>query len=58
MPALQPAALICCTMRWLCLAASEETSRLVRQAGANVLVAGSAVYGEENIEEAIKKIRG
>ena len=37
---------------------NEETSRLVRQAGANVLVAGSAVYGAENIEEAIKKIRG
>jgi ribulose-phosphate 3-epimerase len=32
---------------------NEETSRLVRQAGANVLVAGA-----ENIEEAIKKIRG
>ena len=37
---------------------NEETSRLVRQAGANVLVAGSAIYGAENIEEAIKKIRG
>ena len=30
----------------------------VRQAGANVLVAGSAIYGAEDVAEAIKKIRG
>ena len=37
---------------------NEETSLLVRQAGANVLVAGSAIYGAEDVAEAIKKIRG
>lgn len=35
-----------------------ETSKLVREAGANVLVAGSAIYGAEDVSEAIKKIRG
>lgn len=35
-----------------------ETSKLVRQAGANVLVAGSAVYGADDIVAAIKNIRG
>jgi ribulose-phosphate 3-epimerase len=35
-----------------------ETSKLVRQAGANVLVAGSAVYGAPDIAQAIKDIRG
>ena len=37
---------------------NEETSLLVRQAGANVIVAGSAIYGAEDVAEAIKKIRG
>lgn len=35
-----------------------ETSKLVREAGANVLVAGSAIYDAENFVEAIKQIRG
>jgi ribulose-phosphate 3-epimerase len=35
-----------------------ETSRIVRDAGANVLVAGSAVYGAADPAEAIRKIRG
>ncbi len=35
-----------------------ETSKLVRQAGANVLVAGSAIYGAEDVAKAIKDIRG
>lgn len=35
-----------------------ETSKLVRQAGANVLVAGSAVYGADDIAAAVKNIRG
>ena len=35
-----------------------ETSKLVREAGANILVAGSAIYGAEDIAAAIKAIRG
>ena len=35
-----------------------ETSQLVRSAGANVLVAGSAIYGAPDIKAAIKDIRG
>ncbi len=35
-----------------------ETSQLVREAGANVLVAGSAIYGAPDIAEAIRAIRG
>ena len=35
-----------------------ETSKLVRQAGANILVAGSAIYGAADVAEAIKAIRG
>lgn len=35
-----------------------ETSKLVRDAGANILVAGSAVYGAENISDAINSIKG
>ena len=35
-----------------------ETSKLVQEAGANVLVAGSAVYGAEDVAAAIKAIRG
>lgn len=35
-----------------------ETSKLVRQAGANILVAGSAIYGAADAVEAIKAIRG
>ncbi|WP_132946621.1 ribulose-phosphate 3-epimerase [Tumebacillus sp. BK434] len=35
-----------------------ETSRLVREAGANVLVAGNAVYNAPNRGEAIRQIRG
>ena len=37
---------------------NEETSKLVRQAGANILVAGSAIYGAADAVEAIKAIRG
>ena len=35
-----------------------ETSKLVRQAGANIFVAGSAVYGAPDAAEAIRAIRG
>ncbi|MBR1859818.1 MAG: ribulose-phosphate 3-epimerase [Selenomonadaceae bacterium] len=35
-----------------------ETSKLVREAGANVLVAGSAIYGAPDVAKAIKDIRG
>jgi len=34
------------------------TARQVVAAGANVLVAGSAIYGAENMEQAIREIRG
>ena len=35
-----------------------KTSELVREAGANILVAGSAVYGAADIKKAIEEIRG
>ena len=35
-----------------------ETAPLVREAGANVLVAGSAVYGAPDIKAAVQAIRG
>ena len=35
-----------------------ETSVLVREAGANILVAGSAIYGAADVAQAIKDIRG
>ncbi|MFS0861442.1 ribulose-phosphate 3-epimerase [Fredinandcohnia sp. 179-A 10B2 NHS] len=35
-----------------------ETAKLCVDAGANVLVAGSAIYNQENRKEAISKIRG
>ncbi|BCJ85130.1 ribulose-phosphate 3-epimerase [Effusibacillus dendaii] len=35
-----------------------DTSRVVREAGANVLVAGSAVYGAPDAAVAIRQIRG
>ena len=35
-----------------------ETSPFVREAGANILVAGSAIFGADDIEQAIKDIRG
>lgn len=35
-----------------------ETSEFVRKAGANILVAGSAIYGAKNISQAIQNIRG
>ena len=35
-----------------------ETSVLVREAGANVLVAGSAIFGATDIAQAVKDIRG
>ncbi|MBR1730612.1 MAG: ribulose-phosphate 3-epimerase [Selenomonadaceae bacterium] len=35
-----------------------ETSKLVREAGANVLVAGSAIYEAIDVAQAIKDIRG
>ncbi|MDF2722574.1 MAG: ribulose-phosphate 3-epimerase [Paenibacillus sp.] len=37
---------------------NEETSVLVRQAGANVLVAGNAVFAEPDRKEAISRVRG
>ncbi|PYI54343.1 ribulose-phosphate 3-epimerase [Paenibacillus flagellatus] len=37
---------------------NEETAPLVKQAGANVLVAGSAVFGQPDRREAIARIRG
>ena len=37
---------------------NEETSLWVRESGANVLVAGSAIYGAADVEKAIKDIRG
>ena len=36
---------------------NSETSKLARNAGANVLVAGSAIYGAKNISDAILSIR-
>lgn len=35
-----------------------ETAALVREAGANVLVAGSAIYGAPNLADAVRAIRG
>ena len=35
-----------------------ETGRLVREAGAEVLVAGSAIFGCDNYEEMIVDLRG
>lgn len=35
-----------------------KTSELVREAGANILVAGSAIYGADDIQAAIDSIRG
>lgn len=35
-----------------------ETARLCVEAGANVLVAGSAIYGKKDLKDAIKAIRG
>lgn len=35
-----------------------ETSVLVREAGANILVAGSAIFGADDVAQAIKDIRG
>lgn len=37
---------------------NDVTSPLVRKAGADVLVAGSAVFGSDNLTEAIRQIRG
>ena len=37
---------------------NEETAPLVRQAGANVLVAGNAVFAQTDRKEAISRIRG
>jgi ribulose-phosphate 3-epimerase len=36
---------------------NEETAPLVRQAGANVLVAGNAVFAQKDRKEAISRIR-
>jgi ribulose-phosphate 3-epimerase len=36
---------------------NNETSKLAVQAGANVLVAGTAVFGKENVEQEIKDLR-
>ena len=35
-----------------------ETSEAVREMGANVLVAGSAIYGAKDVAKAVKDIRG
>lgn len=35
-----------------------DTAKLVIEAGANILVAGSSVYGAQNIKEAIESLRG
>ena len=35
-----------------------ETSTFVREAGANILVAGSAIFGADDVAQAIKDIRG
>ena len=35
-----------------------ETSQMVREAGANILVAGSAIYGQKDVAAAINAIRG
>ena len=35
-----------------------ETSKLVREVGANILVAGSAIFGAADIAQAVKDIRG
>ena len=37
---------------------NEQTAKLCVEAGATVLVAGSAVFNEENRREAIQKLRG
>jgi ribulose-phosphate 3-epimerase len=37
---------------------NSETARLCVEAGANVLVAGSAIYNQEDYAEAISLIRG
>lgn len=37
---------------------NKETSKLVREAGANILVAGSAIYGQADVAAAIREIRG
>lgn len=37
---------------------NEETSKLVKEAGADVLVAGSYIYGATNIKEAIEILKG
>ena len=37
---------------------NDVTSPLVRKAGADVLVAGSAVFGSDNLTKAIRQIRG
>lgn len=37
---------------------NEETAQLVKQAGANVLVAGNAVFAQTDRKEAISRIRG
>lgn len=37
---------------------NSETAKLCMEAGANVLVAGSAIYNEENYAEAISLLRG
>lgn len=36
---------------------NKETSKLVKEAGANVLVAGSYIYGANNTKEAIENLR-
>ena len=35
-----------------------ETAPLVIEAGANVLVAGTAIYGADDVAEAIRNLRG
>src|SRR5262249_1993537 len=37
---------------------NRETSRQAVRAGANVLVAGTAIFGREDIRQAVKELRG
>ncbi|MBD5585434.1 MAG: ribulose-phosphate 3-epimerase, partial [Clostridia bacterium] len=37
---------------------TEENAEIIRKAGANVLVAGSAVFRAQDMTQAIKNIRG
>ncbi|MDD5665603.1 MAG: ribulose-phosphate 3-epimerase, partial [Candidatus Omnitrophica bacterium] len=36
---------------------NSETGRLVREAGANILAAGSYIFGAKNVKKAIESLR-